>query len=245
MSLFVLADTHLSLSADKPMDVFGARWKDHAKKIEKNWNAVITDADTIVIPGDISWAMNLEQASKDLLFLASLPGRKILARGNHDYYWTSVSKMRAMFSAHGYDNVDFLQNNAFVCENFVICGSRGWYSSPEDAPRGADYDKVMARENLRLEMSLSAAKELAASSAQPKELIAFFHFPPVFGDFVLRETVELLKRYGVRRAYYGHIHGLYNIPSGRIYDGIEFSIVSADYLNFVPLLIREKNFVEY
>ncbi len=234
MALFVLADPHLSFDTDKPMDVFGDRWRDHAKKLKAGFEAVVTDQDTVVIPGDLSWGINLAEAQTDLLFLASLPGHKVLSRGNHDYYWNSLSKMRELFAAHGHTNIEFLQNNAIRAQGAVLVGSRGWFADPADMPRDADYAKIAAREALRLEMSLQAGQ----SVADGQEMIAFFHFPPVFGDFVCQETVELLKQYGVRRVYYGHIHGLYRIPRVRVYEGIEFHIISADYLNFVPELIR-------
>lgn len=235
MALYVLADTHLSFGVDKPMHIFGGRWQDHAQKLKKNWEAIVTDEDTVVIPGDLSWGMNMEEAAPDLLFLASLPGRKILSRGNHDYFWSSLAKLRTFFAGHGYDNIEFLQNNAIRAEGAVVVGSRGWFIDPSDTPREADHAKIAAREALRLEMSLKAGKEIACEG---EELIAFFHFPPVFGDFVCEATVALLKEYGVKRVYYGHIHGAYHVPAVREYEGMEFHLISADYLNFIPEKIR-------
>ena len=235
MSLFVLSDTHLSLSSEKPMDVFGGRWQGHAEKIKKNWEALVTEEDTVVIPGDLSWAMNLEEAKKDLLFLASLPGRKVLSRGNHDYFWISLSKMQRLFEENGYDNISFLQNNALLEQGFVLVGSRGWFVDPADTPRDADFEKVSAREAIRLRMSLEAGKALCREG---EEMIAFFHFPPLFADFENRTTIDMLHEYGVRRVYYGHVHGAYSIPPVREYEGMEFHIASADYLNFIPKLIK-------
>ncbi|MBQ8696790.1 MAG: metallophosphoesterase [Clostridia bacterium] len=235
MALYVMADTHLSLSVDKPMDVFGGRWQSHAEKIKKNWEALVTEEDTVVIPGDLSWGMNMEEAAEDLLFLARLPGKKIFSRGNHDYFWGSLAKLRNFFASHNVEGIDYLQNNAIRAEGAVIVGSRGWFIDPSDTPREADHAKIAAREALRLEMSLKAGKEIAEEG---EELIAFFHFPPVFGDFVCGETVALLKEYGVKRVYYGHIHGAYHVPPVREYEGIKFHIISADYLNFIPQRIN-------
>lgn len=231
MALYVLADTHLSFASDKPMDVFGSRWQDHAAKLKRGFEAIVTDADTVVIPGDLSWGMNLDQAAPDLLFLAGLPGHKVFSRGNHDYFWGSLAKLRTFFDAHGYGNIEFLQNNALRAQGVVLVGSRGWFADPDDTPRDADHAKIAAREALRLEMSLKEGVKLATDG---EEMIAFFHFPPVFGDFVCETTVALLKQYGVRRTYYGHIHGAYRVPPVRVYEGIEFHLISADYLNFIP-----------
>lgn len=237
MALFVLSDTHLSIESDKPMDIFGSRWKEWAEKIQKNWLSVVKETDTVIIPGDISWAMNLKEAEKDLMFIASLPGSKIFSRGNHDYFWTSLKKMKEFFSERGFDNVEFLQNNAVLCENKIVCGSRGWFYDESCAPKNSDFEKISAREALRLDMSLEHAEKLRESHPGC-ELIAFFHFPPVFGDFVCEKTVSQLKEHGITQVYYGHIHGNYHLPQSVEYDGIRFSIASADYLNFTPLLIR-------
>ena len=234
MALYVLSDTHLSLTAEKPMDIFGGRWQGHAEKIRKNWTNLVTDADTVVVPGDISWGMNLDEAGEDLIFLAQLPGKKIFLRGNHDYFWTSLAKMKTFFAERGYDNIDFIQNNALSEQGFVLAGSRGWYIDPADMPRNADYEKVWARENIRLHMSLEEAQK----AAYGREIIAFFHFPPVFGAYKNENTLSLLHEFGVRRVYYGHIHGNYIIPPVRVYEDIAFHIVSADYLNFIPQIIN-------
>ena len=238
MSLFVLSDTHLSESSGKPMDIFGPRWTDYTEKIQKNWLRVVSPGDTVVIPGDISWAMTLAEAEKDLLLLGHLPGRKILGRGNHDYYWTSLSKMKTFLQQKGVENIDFLQNNAFLCDGRIVTGTRGWYACAADAPDGADFEKITARELLRLEMSLKAGEKLNAQNGGQQEMITFFHFPPVFGDYVNRAALELLKAFGVKRVYYGHIHGLYNLPFQREIEGVRFTLAAADFLNFCPLIIN-------
>ncbi|MCI8332542.1 MAG: serine/threonine protein phosphatase [Clostridiales bacterium] len=238
MSLFVLSDTHLSESVQKPMDIFGARWLHYTEKLKENWLQTVQPADTVIIPGDISWAMTLAEAEQDLMLLGSLPGQKILCRGNHDYFWTSLSKMKSFLLEKGIAHMDFLQNNAIACENIIITGTRGWYASAADAPDGADFDKITARELLRFDMSLQEAEKLQAQSESEYEWIAVFHFPPLMGDYVNHDIIRLLKKYHIKRVYFGHIHGLYHLPPVTTFDGISFHLVSADYLNFYPLKIN-------
>ena len=241
MSLFVIADLHLSIneSTNKSMEVFGRRWQGYIEKIEKNWRAVVNEGDTVIVPGDISWAMNTTEARADLLFLDSLPGKKIIAKGNHDFWWTTVTKMRKFFEEASISSIDFLYNNAFETENAIICGSRGWFNdeSFQNTVGGTavDYGKIVNREVIRLKMSLDFAETLRNGS--DKEMIAFFHFPPVFGDFVCREIIDVLKSHDVRRCYFGHIHGNYYLPSKFEFEGISFIIAASDYLNFTPLPI--------
>ena len=241
MSLFVMADLHLSINeaTDKSMEVFGRRWQGYIDKIEKNWRAVVSVSDTVMIPGDISWAMNTDEARADMLFLDSLPGNKIISKGNHDFWWTTVAKMKRFFEENGIESVRFLYNNAYEAENAIICGSRGWFNdeSFQNTVGGTDvsYEKIVNREVIRLKLSLDNAVALKGES--DKEIIAFLHFPPVFGDFVCREIVDVLKNYGVSRCYYGHIHGNYYLPPKIDFEGIKFIITSSDYLNFSPLPI--------
>ena len=239
MSLFVIADLHLSTNetTNKSMEVFGRRWQGYTDKIERNWRAVVSENDTVIVPGDISWAMNTDEARADLIFLDSLPGKKIISKGNHDFWWTTVTKMKNFFDNNNIRSIDFLYNNAHETENAIICGSRGWFNdeSFQNTVGGTevDYGKIVAREVIRLTMSLESAVKLKGSSN--KEIIAFLHFPPVFGDFVCREIVDVLKKYGISRCYYGHIHGNYYLPPKIEFEGISFIIVSSDYLNFSPL----------
>lgn len=238
MALFVLSDTHLSFADDKPMDVFGRRWQNYTQRLERNWNAVVTENDTVMIAGDISWAMSHTGAKEDFLFLHGLNGKKIISKGNHDYWWTSKKKLDGLMSELGIDDIQFLHNNAYLAENFIIAGSRGWYidENNKNAPDAADFDKIVAREVIRLEISLKEAVKLKADT--DKEIIVFLHFPPVMGGFVCEPIVELLKKYGIKRCYYGHIHGVYDIPPSFEYDGITYFITSADFLEFTPLIIR-------
>ena len=233
MSLYVLSDPHLSFSTDKPMDIFGARWIDHYKKIEENWRALVTDEDTVVLPGDISWGVDLADAEADLAFLEALPGKKIIGRGNHDYWWTTAAKMNRFTAEKGFSTLSFLYNNAYLCGNIVVCGSRGWMYEfgvkTEDA-------RIIAREAARLKLSLAAAAKLA-EDALGAEIVAFTHYPVMFADFKNDAAIELLLEYGVRRIFCGHIHGL--PPSavpGDVY-GMSQTLTSCDALEFCPIRV--------
>ena len=235
MALYCLADSHLSESVPKPMDVFGKRWTDYTAKLIRNWNAVVSETDTVILPGDISWGLTMKEAAADLKLLHSLNGRKIIGKGNHDLWWQSEKKLKDFFAENGIDSISLLHNNAYYVEGKRICGSRGWYYDPKQSPVGADPEKIAAREVIRTELSIKAA--LALPEGQEDELIAFFHFPPVYRDFVCRGIVDLMKRYGITRCYYGHIHGIYDLPRSMEFEGITMTISSADYLNFVPILV--------
>ena len=235
MALYAIADTHLSLLVPKPMDIFGNRWKGYTEKLASLWKNIVTENDTVVIAGDISWGMTLDESLDDLRFIDSLPGKKILIRGNHDYWWSTPSKIRAFFEKHGIDTILILQNDSIICENTLVCGTRGWYSDETSTKEDADFDKITARETLRLEMSL----ESGVGKEGYDEIIVFTHFPIVFGDFVSREMLDILHKYNVKRAFFGHIHGKYALPKSLTYEGIEFSLVSADFLDFRPKLISQ------
>lgn len=235
MALFAFADTHLSLSTDKPMDVFGSRWKGHTEKISGLWHNMVTEEDTVVIAGDISWGLSIPEAAEDLRFIASLPGQKILIRGNHDFWWTSLKKIEDFFKENGIDSIKLLQNNSINVEDFTVCGTRGWYNDPHANPHdNCDHKKIVAREALRLRMSL----DHAVKNGGGRPLAVFMHFPPVYMNFVCRELVDILHEYQVTRCYFGHIHGTYKIPPVTVFEGIEFHIISADYLDFRPKLIK-------
>ena len=240
MALFVLADTHLSLSVHKPMDIFGSRWKNHMEKIANGWNSHVSDEDTVVLPGDISWAMTLREAGADLHFLDALPGKKLLVRGNHDFWWSSGSKMHAFFEQEQITSVSFLQNSGCFVEGCILAGSRGWFQDERIAPKDTDYQKIVSREALRLDMSIRSGISAwgGAETAHCPEILCFLHFPPVFREYVCREIVEVLHTWNIRRCFYGHIHGAYDTPPGVMFEDISFIPVSADYLNFVPLKIE-------
>jgi len=233
------------------MDIFGSRWTGYTEKLKKRWNSVVDPEDTVVIAGDISWAMSHTGALADLRFLEALNGKKIIGRGNHDYWWTSLTKLNKMCAEEGLASLSFLYNNAYCVEDFIICGSRGWYidEANKKMPEEADYQKIVAREAIRLELSLNEAVKLRdekfAEDCRKREILVFLHFPPDFRGYVCREIVEVMQRFGVRRCYYGHIHGVYDIPRSSENDGIRYTITSADYLDFIPMLILpDDNFDE-
>ena len=185
MSVYVIADLHLSTANDsKSMEVFGSRWKDYHNKIKNNWNKLISQDDTVIIPGDISWALTCQEALSDLKFLDSLSGKKIIMKGNHDFWWTSVTKMKNMFEENDIKTIDILNNSAVEVEKYIITGSRGWFIDPSSQTKSvnADFDKVNNREVIRLKIGLDEAKRLQ-SEAPEKEIVAFFHFPPVWSEF--------------------------------------------------------------
>jgi len=222
MSIFAIGDLHLSLSCDKPMDIFPG-WSDYVSRIAESWNEQVKSEDTVVLPGDISWGMSLEQALEDFRFIDSLPGKKVLIKGNHDYWWNSRRKMEDFFDKNGLSSLIILHNSFVEADGFAICGTRGWCL--ED---GAPQDKkVTAREEGRLKASLEAAKP---SGLEP---LVFLHYPPVFGDSISGGMIDLLLEYNVKRCFYGHLHGpaRYQALEGE-YMGIDFSLVSADHLKF-------------
>ena len=227
MSLFAIADTHLSLSADKPMDIFNG-WSDYVQRLEKNWRAVVSDGDTVVIPGDVSWAMSLEGAQKDFAFLDSLPGKKILMKGNHDYWWNTTRKMENFFKEKGFETLSIVHNSAVLVGNISVCGTRGWFYE-EDAA-GTHTGKMLAREALRLEASLKAA--------EGKPIYCFLHYPPIYQGYKCPEMLELLDKYEVERCYYGHLHGY---THRRAFEGMrektEYALIAADYVAFQPVKI--------
>ena len=242
MALFTIADLHLSTleTTNKSMEVFGRRWSGYTEKLKSNWQRLITDDDTVVIPGDVSWALTLEEAESDLRFLDSLPGKKILGKGNHDFWWSTMRKHAAFFEKNEIKTISFLFNNAYEVENFIIAGTRGWYYD-EDAsniPDNTDFEKLTHREAMRLETSLKEAKKLHANSPE-KEIIVFTHFPPYWNGIASENIISVLHCYGVKRLYYGHIHGNYTLPPSFTHEGIEMTIVRADYLEFIPKIVRE------
>ncbi|MDO4869387.1 MAG: metallophosphoesterase [Bacillota bacterium] len=228
MSIYTIADLHLQQApgVDKPMDVFGDRWYNHEERIRENWSRLIGDDDTVIVPGDISWGLKLEEADYDLRWIDSLPGRKILLKGNHDLWWTGIKKLNAM-----YDSITFLQYDSRTVDGISICGTRGWITPDDDDFTQAD-EKIYRRELLRLEASLK--------SADTDHIIGFMHYPPVAKPESFSGFQQLFEDYGVKEVYYGHIHGEegFRKTIKGDYHGIRYHLVSADYLNCKPLLIR-------
>lgn len=238
MAVYVLSDLHLSTNTDtnKSMEVFGSRWQNYMTRIKTNWNRLVDPSDTVVVNGDVSWAMTLDEAKSDFEFLDSLNGTKIISKGNHDFWWSTLSKTNAFFEENKFDSIKMLHNNAYVVDGLVICGSRGWYNDDKIStmPKTADYQKIVSREAIRLKMSLEEGCRLDSEH----EKLVFLHFPPVWGEFICREIISVLHEFGIKRCYFGHIHGLYDIPSSFMFEDIKFIMTSADYLNFTPLFIN-------
>ena len=241
MALYAISDLHLSTlaSMNKSMEVFGRRWDGYMTRLKSHWEHLITDDDTVVIPGDVSWGLSLEEAVSDLKFIDALPGKKIIGKGNHDFWWTSMKKHEELFERENISTISFLFNNAHVADGYIIAGTRGWYHDEDarNAPSGVDFEKLTRREALRLEASLKAAMRLREDSPE-SELIAFMHFPPFWGDGQSEGLIELLKAYSVKRVYFGHIHGNYTVEPTLEHEGIRASLISADYLNFIPKIIN-------
>lgn len=232
MALYTIADLHLSEGADKPMDVFGPAWADHKRRLETAWRSTVKDGDTVVIPGDLSWGMKFESAEKDFLFLESLPGRKIVGKGNHDYWWNTLTKLKAFAESVGAGSVSFLYNNAYKADGKVICGTRGWFPN---RVYGEEDEKIALREAGRLRRSLDAGRELANDG---DEIVAFLHYPPYFGGVKCAPVAEVLGEYGVKRCYYGHLHGVPDSLLEKSMGVTDLCLVSADKLGFSPLLIE-------
>jgi len=237
VSLFVMADLHLSSDGTKSMEIFGPRWKDYIQKIEKNWRAVVSPEDTVIIPGDISWSLKLEDTLEDFRFLESLPGTKLIGKGNHDFWWSTASKMTAYFAQNGIKSLRIFYNNAYLVEDCIVCGARGWFleESQQKTVGDVDFDKIVNREVIRLKLSLEEARKLQEENGGKTAITVFLHFPPVWGDYVCRPIVDLLHEYNVKSCYFGHIHGAYYVPRTTTFEGIDFVLTAADYLNFAPM----------
>ncbi|MBR3511743.1 MAG: metallophosphoesterase [Clostridia bacterium] len=228
MALYTIGDLHLSFKVNKPMGIFGDNWDNHENKIKDNWIRKVKEEDTVMIPGDFSWATYLEDSIPDFEFLNSLPGKKLLSKGNHDYWWTTLTQMRKFLKENNFENIDFVYNNSYLVEDQVIVATRGWVN----AFRQEDNYKILKRERDRLELSLKSAKE---SFGDNKEIIAFIHYPPFYKEEVPDEInfIKLLKSYGVKRCFYGHLHGeSHKEAIEGLVDGIDFKLVSSDYLQF-------------
>ncbi len=235
--LYVIADLHLSTAEgmNKSMEVFGRRWSGYVEKLKKNWSAVVEPEDSVVIPGDLSWSLSLSEARNDLLFLNALPGHKYISKGNHDFWWATASKMDKFFKENGIESISLLNNNAWLCEDFILCGTRGWYQDPscENMPKDTDFEKLVAREAARLRLSLDAGRRLLLENPG-REMLVFLHFPPIWNGLRCSPVLDLLCEYGIRRCYFGHIHGNYTAPPSFVENGTRFSLISADFLNFSP-----------
>ena len=234
MSIFVIGDLHLSFNNPKPMDIFGEHWANHEERIRNNWIENVTENDLVILPGDFSWETYLIDTKQDFNYLNNLPGKKLLLKGNHDYWWTTVTNMKTFLKENNYTNIDFLYNNSYEFEDKIICGTRGWSIIDEEAD-----EKLINRELIRLEISL---QDGINKYGKDKEIIVFMHYPPITKNKMLTgeeaKFVELMKKYSVKRCYYGHLHGasISEAIEGTV-EGIEFKLVSADGLGFKLLKI--------
>ena len=228
MSLYAIGDLHLSLSSDKPMNVFGEKWNNHTEKISEGFSQ-ITDEDTVVICGDLSWGMSLDECLCDFKFIDSLPGNKIILKGNHDYFWTTAKKINEFFKQNDISSIKILHNNSFEYNDIAICGTRGWIDETAAINGVESHDKkIMDREAIRLETSLK--------SSENKDKYVFLHYPPIYNGYFGNEILDILKKYEVKLCCYGHIHGLglkyiFQGPYGYT----DFKCVSADFINFKPV----------
>ena len=229
MSIYAIGDLHLSFSQNKPMNIFGDNWNGHADKIRKNWIEKVNKEDFVVLPGDFSWAMYLKDTYKDFEYLEKLPGNKILLKGNHDYWWSGLSKMNEYLEENNFNNINFLYNNSYSVENTIIAGTRGWNLTDSE-----DNEKMLNRECIRLKLSL---EDGINKFGRNKEIIVFMHYPPIskagISNGYTKKYISIMKEYGVKKCYYGHLHGTSHSEAieGNV-DGIEFYLVSSDYLDF-------------
>ena len=229
MALYAIGDLHLCLGAPKPMDVFGGAWVGYMEKLKQGLS-VITEKDTLVLMGDLSWALDLNSAVADFAWINEIPGRKIILKGNHDYWWSTQAKFTKFCLENGFSDLNLLNNNCYFYDDWAICGTRGWFFEEE---RSGDHDeKVFRRELIRLEASLKAAGD--------REKMVFLHYTPRYKGYTCREILDLLESYGVRQCFYGHLHGAsHKLAMEGTWDGVEYRLLSADYLNFQPYIVKK------
>lgn len=229
MALYVIGDLHLSLSGEKPMDVFGEAWENHTERLREAFSHLDAD-DVTVLAGDSSWGMSLDGALEDLRFIDALPGKKLLLKGNHDFWWGTAGKMKKFFADNGLDTLDVLHNNCFFYGDWALCGTRGWFY--EEDGKNVHTDKMIAREAMRLEASFRAA--------EGRPILCFLHYPPIYQGYRCPQLLDLIDRYAPQRCYYGHLHGA---SHRRAFEGrrgaTEYALISADYLGFTPKKIFE------
>lgn len=229
MSLFAIADLHLSLGADKPMDIFKG-WENYTEKIENNWRKVVSENDTVVIAGDVSWSMSLSNLSADFKFIQALPGRKLIIKGNHDYWWDTMTKMKNYIKNSGFNTIEIIHNSAEKVDGvdgIAVCGTRGWFYD------AAGDKKILMREAARLETSISIAEKAGL------EPVVFLHYPPFCVGYCCTEIMEVLKAHNVRRCYFGHLHGRAAATAFEgEHEGILFRLISCDHTGFAPIIVQ-------
>lgn len=231
MSIYVIGDLHLPFGVEKPMDIFGGKWQGYTEKLKEDWNKKVKPEDTVILAGDFSWATYLEDTYKDFEYINNLPGKKILLKGNHDYWWTTVTSMKKYLEENSFKDIDFLYNNSFCIEDKIIVGTRGWALLDSE-----NSEKMVKREANRLELSIKDAIE---KYGEDKDLICIMHYPPITRTKMKNEYtydskfLDVMKKYNVKKCYYGHLHGKSHIDAveGKI-EGIEFTLISGDYIEF-------------
>ncbi len=229
MAIYTIGDLHLSFHENKPMSIFGENWEGHEEKIKKDWTKKVQENDLVVIPGDFSWSTYLKDTVQDFDYLNKLPGKKLLLKGNHDYWWTTVTSMKNFLQENRFENIDFLYNNSYEYENYIICGTRGWSSTEDGEDR-----KLLKRETIRLELSL---QDGIKNYGKEKEILVFMHYPPINNsNLIQNETndfIRIMQKYDVKRCYYGHLHSnsIQEAVEGKKF-GIDFKLVSADGVDF-------------
>ena len=235
MSIYTIGDLHLSFEKDKPMDIFGDNWKNHEEKIKDDWIKKVNENDLVVLPGDFSWATYLQDTYKDFEYLNNLPGKKLLLKGNHEYWWTTLTSMKKFLDENNFKNIDFVYNNAYEFENVIIAGTRGWGQVEEENDK-----KLLKREQLRLELSL---QDGIKKYGKDKEIIVFMHYPPITNTQIMKnetnEFIDILKKYNIKKCYYGHLHSvaIKEAVTGE-YFGIDFKLVSADGVDFKLVKVK-------
>ena len=235
MAIYVISDLHLSFKNPKPMNIFGDNWENHEQKIKEDWLKKVSENDLVILPGDFSWAMSLEDANLDFKYLNDLPGKKLLLKGNHDYWWTTMAKMKSYLEENKFDTIDFLFNNSFLHEDIIITGTRGWTLNDLEGE-----GKILNRELGRLELSIN---EGINKFGKEKPIYVFMHYPPITNSAVLNKSelkfVEVMKKYNVQKCMYGHLHShSHKDAIEGMQEGIEFKLVSGDYLDFKLMKIK-------
>lgn len=227
MALYAIGDLHLCLGAPKPMDVFGGAWVGYMDKLKEGMS-VLKEEDTLVLLGDLSWALDLNGAKADFAWIQEIPGRKIILKGNHDYWWSTAAKFRKFCEENDFSNMELLNNNCFFYEDWALCGTRGWFFEEERS--GQHDEKVFRRELMRLEASLKAAGD--------REKLVFLHYPPRYRGYTCPEILQLLEKYSVRRCFYGHLHGASHcLAIEGVWNGVDYRLLASDYLGFRPFQV--------
>jgi hypothetical protein len=229
MSIYVIGDLHLSFKENKPMSIFGDNWEDYEKKISNDWIKKVKEEDLVILPGDFSWSMYLKDTDEDFKYINKLPGKKLLLKGNHDYWWSTLTSMRNFLKENELNNIDFIYNNAYEFENCIIAGTRGWSQTDEEEDK-----KLLKREALRLELSIQSGIK---QYGKDKEILLFMHYPPITHSNLEKnetnEFIKIMQKYSIKKCFYGHLHStsIKDAVEGEHY-GIEFKLVSADGLDF-------------